>query len=153
MSYEDSPSLDQFKEGIPPRLPDPNSARRRMRITIGFLAILLLGLALANFFQSHAATFIVGEGTVRGIILDNEGNPVPAAITVEHTKLETNSDQNGYFEIRGIPVGNQTIVITWMFAGHEAPIEIHRGGITDLGTIYVPTDQRPDHPLPRLEWR
>lgn len=143
----------QNKKKAPSSASTTSRIIKRMRAVITILALLLLSLALVIFFRSHAATFIVGEGTIRGTIHDKEGKPVSASIFVEHTKLEASTDPNGRFQIRGVPVGDQTIVISWMFAGYEAPVEIHRGGITDLGTISVPTGQRPDHPLPRLEWR
>ncbi|MCC6147888.1 MAG: hypothetical protein IT308_10015 [Anaerolineaceae bacterium] len=151
MPHQDLASPEPSKEDV--HAHHVTQPKRRAWFVFGVLIALAVGLAALNFFQSHTATFISGEGTVRGTILGEEGKPVNAAISVEFSKLKTATDQNGFFEIRGIPMGSQTIVITWMFAGHEVPVEIHRGGITDLGTIYVPTHPRPEHNSPRLEWR
>lgn len=134
----------------------PATAQKTKKIVIRstqLIMVVLLAIALVNIIDSDVTTFILGKGTLRGYILDDNNAPVSAKVFVEYMNTNAITDQNGYFEIRGIPVGDQKIVITWLNAGFEAPVEIHRGGITDLGIIHVPTHLRSGHDVPRLEWR
>lgn len=150
LDQEQSTITNHDKNRNNPLIP---TRRRWPHITIGILAVLLLALGTANFLTSNAATFIAGTGTVRGIILDENGAPVEAEIFIENSNLDTKTGKQGEFELRGLPSGRNILVITWMYAGYEIPVEIHRGGITDLGSILVPTNNRLHHDPPRLEWR
>jgi hypothetical protein len=153
MSYNDTPLPDAPTEEISGQKPVTNRPPKWIYRAIQILSILLIVLVIANLINSHMFSFILGKGSIRGYVLDQNNRPVSGRVYVESIDLETSINEDGYFEIRGIPLGHQTVLIAWMNAGYEAPVEIHRGGITDLGTIHVPTDPRPDHDIPRLEWR
>ena len=141
----------QLEEASPAPAFNPKTRRMIKILQVLTLFVILVGVIL--LVKSEAFSFIVGEGSVRGFVVDQNGTPVAGKVYIESTLQEADIANNGYFEIRGIPLGHQTLLLTWMYAGFKAPVEIHRGGITDLGTITVPTKPRADHNIPRLEWR
>ena len=154
MGFEDSPSLDLYKEGLPSELPDPSKQRKRMQIWIGALAGLVLILGVINLLQSDKGGLLTGTGTLTGTIVDNEGQPVQAEVFVVRSDVEAQTDRAGRFEIKGVPEGDQTVVVAYMFAGQEFPVRVKAGEAVDMGRIPIVTTPRPgDYEVSRLEWR
>lgn len=154
MSLEDSPSLEEFQQGIPDRLPDPNRRRRNVRVVLAVFATLAVAVLILNFLNSDSGALLAGTGAVTGTAVDEAGQPVAATVMVEGTDLQTFADASGRFELRNIPAGDQVVVIAFMFSGREYPMTIARGSMIDLGRVTVPTTPRGEgYPGPRLEWR
>ena len=90
-----------------------------------------------------------GLGTVSGIVLDADGNPVPGAIVGGGMSLTT-TDENGRFIMPDVPVGGREIkalsqeigsdgavIVTLMSEGDEVGATIVLGGVGSVtGTIY-----------------
>jgi TonB-linked SusC/RagA family outer membrane protein len=70
---------------------------------------------------------------IKGRIINENGEPVAASITVKGTQKGSTSNTDGYFELKGVDE-NATLVIT---ATNIETQEIKVNGKTDLGTISV----------------
>ena len=76
------------------------------------------------FFMALFACFLFGQsdsiGTVKGRVLDAD-NQLPLAganITIKSTTIGAVSDEEGYFSIDKIPMGDYTVTISYM--GYKA---------------------------------
>lgn len=126
MSFEDAPSLDNFKNGLPEKLPDPTRRRAFVRGTIAVFLVLVVGL-LALRLQRAAS------GTVSGIVLDHEGNPVQAELSVAGANAFAVADETGFFVLDGVPAGAQSLVIGYRAIGREVLVQVRAGQTVDLG--------------------
>ena len=79
-------------------------------LTAGFLMLLVPGLALAQ---------TAGTGTISGSVINEATQKVleRALVTVAGTTLSTLSDADGSFRINGVPMGPQTLQVS--YAGLE----------------------------------
>src|SRR5512137_2635757 len=62
------------------------------------------------------SAFAQGSGVVKGRILDKEtGDPLPAAIiAIQNTTIGTTADIEGWFTLRNVPVGRQTVKVSYL---------------------------------------
>lgn len=76
---------------------------------------LVYGFLLA-FFTTLQPLFAQGSGSIRGRVLDNEtGVPLPYAnVAVQNTGLGAATDLEGRFYIRNVPVGPQTLKVSYI---------------------------------------
>jgi len=133
MAFEESPSLGLYKDGLPPRLPDPSHKRRRVWALIIGLAVLSLVLAIFNMTQNGALAILTGTGDVTGTVYDDQGNPVVAEVFVFGTTLSAQSDQAGRFELKGVPAGQQVVVVAYRNIGREYTVNVIAGQVVDMG--------------------
>lgn len=99
---------------------------------------LLLGLKLLAIALFSTGFVNAQTGSVKGVILDQESNEsvVGANIILQGTSTGTISGTDGSFELGGLPVGNQVIVISFIgYGSREIPVRIQAGSAIDLGTI------------------
>ena len=143
MPFERSPSLKDFAQGMPPKLPDSAWKQRRIRLAIVVLSLVLGGLILLNVTRSRVIERISGSGTVTGLVLDARGQPAVAEILIERTALVTQSDPSGRFTLPGVPVGQQLLVVAHTGVGVEYPIVAVAGASVDVGTMRVETTAVP----------
>lgn len=142
---ERSPSLEEYKDGMPEKLPDSSGRRKRVWITIAVLAALALVFGIVNLVRSDSFARMAGVGGVKGTVVDEKGQPLPAAdIFVLKTSLSAETDAAGYFEIQGVPAGYQTLVVGYLAQGIEVPVRIAGGETRDLGQIQMPTAEQMD---------
>jgi hypothetical protein len=135
MSFENSPSLDDFKEGLPVKPPDSSVGKRRMRISLGILSVVALLLVLANFLQTDTAALIIGTGSVKGIALETNGAPfIGRAFIVGVDKIVTTSS-DGSFLLDGIPAGAQTLVVADLNTGNGYPVKVVAGQTINVGQV------------------
>lgn len=82
-------------------------------------------------FSSYAQT---GTGIISGRISDENGQPqVGATIFIEEFTIGTTADANGNFQLMGVPVGKQTVKISFIgYATEEIEVEITRGDVQKL---------------------
>jgi hypothetical protein len=144
---ERSPSLDEYKDGMPERLPDSSARRKRAWIAIAVLAALALVFGVLNLARSGAFARVAGVGGVKGVVVDETGQPLPAEIFVLGTNLSAETDASGYFEIQGVPAGDQTLVIGYLAQGTEVPVRVAGGETRDLGQVRVSTAEQRDRLL------
>ena len=93
----------------------------------------ILCTALFLFFFSGFVGF-AQQSTVTGTVLDEQNNPMPyASVEVQKTTIGATADINGKFAVTGVPVGKQTIVIS--FLGYQTkllPVTVETGKTIDL---------------------
>ena len=140
MRFDESPSLETYKDGLPEPPPDPSVRRKRFRIVllIALLAVLFLGAV--NFLQSQTAGFLLDTGAVTGMVVDENGKPFQGEVFILGTELAVAPDANGYFALDRVPAGQQSLIVADELFGREFPINVIAGETVDIGQIqFVPT--------------
>lgn len=141
---ERSPSLEEYKDGMPEKLPDSSGRRKRAWIAIAVLAGVAVIFGVLNLARSDSFARLAGVGGVKGMVADEQGQPLPAEIFVLKTNLTAEADASGYFEIQGVPAGQQTLVVGYLAKGIEVPVRIAGGETRDLGQIQLPIADQMD---------
>lgn len=137
MSLENSPSLDEYRHGLPERPPDL-SARRRRWLIIGILTLLTTTSFLLNAFSKSAAFHILTRtGTVTGQVIGPDGNPVKAEVFVPNTNLKTETDKDGNFSLQNVPAGERSIIVAREISGYEFHLTVPTGATLDLGDLRI----------------
>ena len=140
MAFEESPSMDLYKDGMPAHLPDPSHKKRLIWIAIVGLTVLSLLLAFFSMAQDGTLAYLAGTGTVTGIVYDDLGQPVTADISVFGADLSAQSDPMGRFELSGVPSGQQVVVVSYRNVGREYVVNISAGQMLDIGEARFQTD-------------
>ncbi|GIV60343.1 MAG: TonB-dependent receptor [Rhodothermaceae bacterium] len=92
------------------------------------LAFGLFRAFLAGSVQAQAT------GTITGYVFDAEsGDPLPGAnVVVEGTALGVSTDRLGYFRLRNVPAGRQTLIVSFIgFKSVETTVEVPTGGTVE----------------------
>ena len=139
MSLQDSPSLEDFKNGYK-EPPDPQINKKRITIIIGVLVVLVVVLLIVGFLQSDMAVVLSGKGTVTGYAVDENGNPIRVEVLVFDTNILEVSDEEGYFILRDVPAGKQDIIVAADEIATEVEVNVISGGEVTIGTVTVPTN-------------
>ncbi len=135
MSFEESPSLDDFQKGLPEKLPEPPVKKRRMRLLLGILFGISLFLGIANFLQSKTASLLMGTGSVQGNVVDAQGSPFIGDVFVIGVDQIIRTSPDGSFLINRIPSGDQSLVVANATTGQEHPVRIIAGQTIDIGQV------------------
>jgi hypothetical protein len=135
MSFEESPSLDDYKSGLPENLPDPSQKTRRTRIALGLLFAVVLFLGAANLLQSSAGSLLLGKGAVQGRVVDAQGNPCVCDVFVIGDARILRAAADGSFLLDGIPAGDQSLVVANAVSGQEYPVKVTAGQTLDVGQL------------------
>lgn len=143
MSLEQSPSLDQFKDGLPEKLPDQRKRRNFRWLLIFLLAAAALALGVADFLQSDTAARMAGTGSISGKVADENGNPIAAQIYVMGTHIRGTAQSDGSFHLDDIPAGMQSIAIAYEGTGFEVPAQVRVGENTALGKLQYTSTLEP----------
>jgi len=97
----------------------------------------LFMLTLALLFSGIVHAQRTGSGSVRGTLIDGISDmPLMLAnVIVKESSIGTTADEKGEFVLRNVPLGRQTIVISYIgFQTIEIPVNITPGEVIDLGT-------------------
>jgi len=135
MSFEESPSLDDYQKGFPENLPDPSIQKRRMRIVLGLFLTLVLFLGIANFLQSATGAFLLGTGVVQGRVVDGQGVPFVCDVFVIGVDQIVRTAPDGSFTLKGVPSGDQSLVVANATTGQEHPVRVVAGQTLDIGLV------------------
>ena len=135
MSFENSPSLKEFEQGIPTKLKDPSARKKKFRIALYLLLGITALLFTYSFFSTEAAALLAGKGNVSGIVLDENTHPYQGYIFILGTDLETSTDTQGYFLLENVPAGARILIVANETMGREYPINIIAGKTIDIGQI------------------
>jgi len=106
---------------------------------------LFLTLLLIFTLTQIAYSFEAGKGYIRGFIIDSlSGEPISyATIVVKGTNKGSTSDGRGYFLVAGIPVGNQSAIVSCVgYNTRTFKIFIKENEITELEIKLVPASIR-----------
>ncbi len=144
MSFENSPSLEEFEEGIPHKLSNPSAKKKRLHtIIFGLLGVVIL-FAGVSFAQSNAANILVGKGAISGIALNDKKQPFNGYVFIVGTDLETTTNEDGSFLIESVPAGTRSLVIANETAGYEFAVDVIAGENTNIGEIKFTATATPD---------
>ncbi|MBX0326707.1 carboxypeptidase-like regulatory domain-containing protein [Oscillochloris sp. ZM17-4] len=143
MPLEDSPSLQDFADGMPPPAPDPGRGHRVARAVIVALSVILGVLLVINVAQSRVVSLISGSGTITGTVVNANGVPTSAEIIIERTERIVRSDASGRFELQQVPAGPQLLVVAFDGVGVEYPITAVAGASVNIGTVQAETTAVP----------
>lgn len=97
----------------------------------------LFGIVAILFIN---ATFVLGQGAVRGQLVDSESNEglIAASIIVDGTTIGTVTDAAGSFILESVPSGEQVLVISYIgYQTTNLDVTVTDGQTTDLGTVKV----------------
>jgi hypothetical protein len=136
MSFEESPSLDLYKDGLPSHLPDPSRRRKVVRKIIAALTVVVLGLLVLSLWQNGVFSILAGKGTVTGVVFDDQGSPIQAEVSVAGGDVSVQSDEDGHFVLNGVPSGSQVLVIGYRAVGREVLIQVTPGQSIDIGNFH-----------------
>lgn len=143
MALENSPSLDEFENGIPAKLSDPSARKKRIR-SMGLLLLVLLFILFGiGFAQSDASALLSGKGSVSGMAINAQGNPFQGNVYILGTNLESQTNPDGTFKIEGIPAGTRSLVLANEYAGYEFPVVVLAGEDVAIGQIQFMTTATP----------
>ena len=146
MSLDDSPSIDQFQDGMPEKLPDPNVKVRKFRT---LLLIMTLIVALIGFSvvlkNTRTLETLTATGLVRGRVVDENGQPFHGRIFILGTKLSTQTDANGNFEISRVPSGEQTLIVADDQIGRDFKIQVNTASELQMSEIQFVPSAMPSH--------
>src|SRR5262245_21190724 len=94
-----------------------------VRRLLSVIATFLLIAAFCGDGRALAQQPQQGSGNIEGRVVDAAtGDPLPGAkVVVLRTASETSTDRDGGFRLAGIPVGSQTLVITYLGRRDETP--------------------------------
>ncbi|MCA2001804.1 MAG: carboxypeptidase-like regulatory domain-containing protein, partial [Chloroflexi bacterium] len=138
MSFEESPSLEQYRNGLPENIPDPSRRLRIFRKILLALLFVALGMLLVRLWQIGS---LAGTGSVTGITLDPQGNPLRAEISVAGAAVFATADENGHFVLSGVPAGVRSLVIGYRAVGREISVQVAAGQTVDIGEFrFSPSD-------------
>ena len=135
MKLEDSPSLSEFKDGIPEHPVDPNARRKRFRIALFVSLSIVLMMAAILFLKSPAANILAGQGAVQGYVVDEINQPFQGHIFILGTELDIKTSSNGYFLMENVPAGEQILIAADEEFADEFPITVIAGQTVDIGQI------------------
>lgn len=135
MSFEQSPSLNDYKDGLPEKLSVPPDRKKPVRLALLIFLFLVLILTAANFFKSQTASLLMGEGSVKGRAVDENGSPFIGDVFVIGVDMIIRTASDGYFFLEGVPAGDQYLVVADKFSGYAYPIIIVPGQTTNVGEV------------------
>jgi hypothetical protein len=134
MTFDQSPSLNEYKDGLSGKKRNEEQKKKIQSLLI-ILAGLILAAGIYNFTQSETAASLLGKGSLTGIVVDEKNQPLEASIFVPGTDIQGQTNSDGEFTLENIPTNTESIVIGISGAGHEIPVSIQAGSLTNLGQI------------------
>jgi hypothetical protein len=135
MPFEESPLLDNYKDGLPELPQDPPPHKNRARTVLLAVFIVVLLLLTANFLQSPIAGQILGTGAVMGRVLNPNGEPFHGEVLILGTDQSVQTAEDGSFLIERIPSGQQSLIILDETVGIEIRIDVKPAVKLDTGKI------------------
>ncbi len=143
MSLSNSPSLDDYKHGIPDKPRDPVSHRKGFRIILLGLLVIVAGMGLYNFLHTEAASLLAGQGALTGQVVDQQGMPLKAQVFVMGVDRPVQAGADGSFTYTNIPAGERSLVIIFNGTASEYPVQVQAGTTVNVGkvtfTVVTPT--------------
>lgn len=143
MPLEKSPSLENFGEILPESQPTPPSPKRSTRVLLLLIVLLLGFLFIPSLLPREWMLNLSGAGQVRGIVLNESGQPLQGEVLILGSKAHSALQPDGSFLLEKVPAGPQRLVILDAYTGIEIPITIIAGQMLDVGIIHFQTQVTP----------
>ena len=135
MTFTSSPSLKEYKDGIPPKKPERLMLKLVVRGLIAVLIVLVIGLGLYDFSKSSSVQLLVGKGEIAGRVVDELGAPLDGEVFVAGVDLEVKIAPDGSFKLSGIPSGPRSLVVAQYGTAQEYNVEVLAGAIQNVGEL------------------
>lgn len=143
MKLQDSPTLEEYTEGIPgDQLDSQNQPEsgKRLWVVIGVLGFIILALFGYKLWQSDTFDVLTGKGVVSGYAVDENDSPITVEVFIFGSDLRVQSDETGYFEIQNVPIGEQSAIIAFGDIAVEVDVLVQAGVENQIGFVSVPTN-------------
>ena len=135
MNLSNSPSLNEYKNGIPDKPSDPSVRGRGFRIILLGLLVIVAGLAFFYFLRSDAAALLAGRGSLTGQVVDKQGNALSVQVFVMGVDRPVQSGPDGSFKYDNIPAGERSLVIAYNGTAAEYSVRVQAGTTVDVGQV------------------
>jgi hypothetical protein len=135
MNLSNSPSLNDYKNGIPDQQRYSSSHRKIFRIILMGLLVLLAGMSLYYYMKSDAAALLTGKGSFSGLVLDEQGKPLNAQLSVMGVDRLVQAGIDGSFLYENVPAGKRNLVIIYNGTASEYSVQVQAGKIVNLGQV------------------
>lgn len=145
MSFDNSPSLDQFKDGMPEKLPDPSGRAKKFRILLLVITLIVVLIGFSVVIKdTHTLENLTATGVVRGRVLDENRQPFHGRVFILGTQLMVKTDVNGNFELSRVPAGERILIVADELIGRDFTIQVTAASELQMGEIrFVPTAMSP----------
>jgi TonB-linked SusC/RagA family outer membrane protein len=86
------------------------------------------------FFMLLVSSYAFGQGTVKGVVKGGDGSPIiGASVVILGSDLGSITDENGAFEIGGVPSGEQTVETSFIgLQTSQRKVQVVNGETTEL---------------------
>jgi len=146
MSFDNSPSLDQFKDGMPEKLPDPSGRAKKFRILLLVITLIVVLIGFSVVIKdTDTLENLTATGVVRGRVVDVSGQAFHGRVFILGTQLLTQTDVNGNFELSRVPAGEQTLIVADELIGRDFTIQVSTASELQVGEIRFETTAMPPH--------
>jgi hypothetical protein len=135
MSLSNSPSLNEYKNGIPDKPKDHPGRRKAFRIILSAFLVLSAVLLIYSYLQSDAASLLVGKGSLTGQVVDEQGNVLNARVFVMGVDRPVDVRLDGSFTYGNIPAGERSLVIAYNGTAAEYSVLVKAGTTIDVGRL------------------
>jgi hypothetical protein len=135
MKFTNSPSLKEYKDGIPPKQRNRPVVKLIIHGMIYLLLAAMVALSLYNFSQSSSAQLLTGKGIVTGKVVDERGMPLDGEVFVVGLDREVEIGPDGTFELGGVPSGARSLVVAQHGAAQEYNVEVVAGATQYVGEL------------------
>lgn len=141
MSLDNSPSFEDYPDGVPVKLPDLNERRRQFQKIILFMVLVVALIGMLNLMKkARTLESLAGTGNVLGRVVDQNGQPFEGSIFILGTQLETETEADGSFSLEQVPSGKRTLVVADAVSGLAFEIEVAAAKELQMGEIrFIPT--------------
>ncbi len=141
MPLVNSPQVSYTPDGKPRERAD--AGKILMRVLIALLVLIVVGLAGYLIFDATVARQVAYSGSVRGLVLDGQNQPLPGAIVfvVGEPDMRTVTRGDGRFDLANVPIGKQTLIVFYAKVGREVQVTLEQNGTADTGTLALAVER------------
>ncbi len=135
MGLSNSPSLKDYRNGMPDQPHKPAVRQRIIRITLAVLTVIVAALGVINFMGTDSANLLIGNGNVTGHVVDAKGAPFPGTVYVMGVDRPVLLDAQGGFTYQGVPAGRRNLIVALNGTAQEYPVQVQAGANVDVGQL------------------
>lgn len=135
MQIDESTSFEEFLGEKTKKQADPGR-QRKFRIILAVLTLIVGVIAVTTLLRNtNTLDMIKGTGAITGSVVDENGQPFQGEIFILGKNLSTKTDENGVFEISGVPSGEQSLIVADALIGHEFTVQVNSAATLQMGQI------------------
>ena len=143
MPLENSPSLNNYSNGIPDDIPGPAEKKKSINFIIYTLFGVIVILGIFSILKRNNTIQLAGSGTISGYTVNQYDQPVPAEVFISGSDETIIADENGYFQLDRVPVGDYSLIVGYNFVGSEYPVNVSSKSNTEMGRLEVSAPHKP----------